>query len=384
MRCRTGVDVPTDTVPSSPSSPSPSFAAAIEPAEQPSPPRVAVVVPAHQDHAAYRRCLAALAACVPPPDEVVVVVDGADEATRQRAIATGATVVALPQSGGPARARNRGAAATTSELLFFVDSDVAVPGDIIARVRRAFRGRDDLHAIIGSYDTRPPAPGIVSQYKNLLNHHIHQTTSTGASTFWGACGIVRRSAFDAVGGFDERYTRPCVEDIELGYRLRDAGCRIEVAKDVQVTHLKRWTLTGMVRADIFDRAVPWTELILDGAGFDEELNISSAQRRKVAIACATAAAITLAPRARFARIGAVTGLLTLTWLDRDLLGLLRRERGVGLSVAGAGLHWSSYLYSAATFVAVAARRAGSRGRDGQHGRDRHPPSRLRDTAAGRS
>jgi hypothetical protein len=33
-------------------------------------------------------------------------------------------------------------------------------------------------------------------------------------------GVVRREAFMLVGGFDESYTRPCIEDIELGYRLR--------------------------------------------------------------------------------------------------------------------------------------------------------------------
>ena len=65
-----------------------------------------------------------------------------------------------------------------------------------------------------------------------------------------------------MGGHDERYRRPCIEDIELGYRLRDAGHEIRLCRDLQVKHLKRWRLGDMLTTDLLKRAVPWTRLML--------------------------------------------------------------------------------------------------------------------------
>ena len=63
--------------------------------------------------------------------------------------------------------------------------------------------------------------------------------------------------------FDERrYRRPQIEDIELGHRVRDAGYRIVLRADIQATHLKRWTLRGMMVNDVRDRGVPWMRLLL--------------------------------------------------------------------------------------------------------------------------
>ena len=43
-----------------------------------------------------------------------------------------------------------------------------------------------------------------------------------------------------MGGFDEGYHEPTIEDIDLGYRLKKAGYRIQLVKELQVKHLKRW------------------------------------------------------------------------------------------------------------------------------------------------
>jgi len=80
---------------------------------------------------------------------------------------------------------------------------------------------------------------------------------------WAGCGAVRRAAFVEVGGFQEGYLRPSIEDIELGYRLSESGGRIRLAAEVQVRHLKRWTLASIVRTDVWRRGVPWTELLLE-------------------------------------------------------------------------------------------------------------------------
>src|SRR5262245_59310516 len=105
-----------------------------------------------------------------------------------------------------------------------------------------------------------------------------------ASTFWSGCGAIKRSVFLKSGGFDTRYDRPCIEDIELGARLYKAGHRIIINKGIQVTHLKRWNLWSMLKADVLDRGIPWTELILRERSLPNELNLKISQRLSAALA----------------------------------------------------------------------------------------------------
>ncbi|MCA1815818.1 MAG: glycosyltransferase [Acidobacteria bacterium] len=236
-------------------------------------PELSVVVPVHNGGAQLGRCLDALLASDFRDYEIVVVDDGSTDGGASAARARGVEVLALAARQGPTAARNRGAARARADIIFFVDADVVVRADTLARVAARFRREPDAAAVFGSYDDAPPAQNFVSQFKNLLHHFVHQDSSAEASTFWTGCGAVRREAFEAVGGFDERrYKRPSIEDIELGHRLRRAGFRIVLDKGLQVTHLKRWTLPSMLRADIFDRALPWSELILRDGWMINDLN----------------------------------------------------------------------------------------------------------------
>lgn len=81
-----------------------------------------------------------------------------------------------------------------------------------------------------------------------------------------------------MGGFDEAYRYPSVEDIELGYRLRKGGHQIKLRKTVQVKHLKQWKVISLLKAEIFYRAVPWTELIWRDLQFNNDLNLSHSNR----------------------------------------------------------------------------------------------------------
>ena len=197
----------------------------------------------------------------------------------------------LDERGGPGRARNRGAEKASGDILLFVDSDVETPPDLIAKVVEVFTDRPDLAAAIGSYDDAPGDPGFLSQYRNLLHHFVHQNGRESASTFWAGCGAIRRPVFFDANGFDESYTEPSIEDIELGARLVRAGHPIRLVKDFQVKHLKTWRLGNMLSTDLWRRAVPWTELMLGEAGILNDLNVKTRDRFSVALAFVLLAAL---------------------------------------------------------------------------------------------
>ena len=311
---------------------------------------VSVVIPAYNCARDLRECLAALQASTVPVAEVVVADDASTDGTASVAAAMGARVIRLPTNGGPAAARNRAVAATRGDVLFFVDADVAVAADAVARVVATFAREADVAAVFGSYDARPRAPGAVSQFRNLLHHFVHQQGAAEASTFWAGCGAVRRAAFDAVGGFDERPVRRFIEDIDLGYRLRRAGFRIRLERALLCTHLKRWTLASMVRTDLVYRALPWTRLIAESGTAPRDLNLGLGQRASVALVGLAAAALPLALVHRSLAAVVVTALLAVAVLNRKLYAFLRRQRGTAFALACVPLHVLHFACSGLGFV----------------------------------
>jgi hypothetical protein len=221
---------------------------------------------------------------------------------------------------------------------------------------RIFRDAPEVAAVIGSYDDAPAVSNLLSQYKNLLHHYVHQQSIDEGFTFWGACGVIRRDVFLKLGGFDEGYRQPSIEDIELGYRLREAGGRIRVCKQLQVKHCKEWDAVSLFTTDVFQRAVPWSELILRVGRMDNGLNITRASRARVALACALPALAAAAwwwPRAW--ALAAVAGIALLA-LDAPMLRYFQKKRGLWFAVRTIPWHWFSHVYSGAAFAAVFVRR----------------------------
>jgi glycosyltransferase involved in cell wall biosynthesis len=217
-------------------------------------PSVSVIVPVHNGGDNFRRCLGSLVAAEPAPKEIIVVADGDTDGSWRLAEDYNMRVLRIPESGGPAKARNLGANYARGDILFFVDADVTIPRDAVNQIADIFQQQSDLAAVIGSYDDAPFENNFLSQYKNLFHHYVHQTANADAATFWGACGAVRRDIFLAEDGYNEVYERPSIEDIELGYRLKRAGHRICLLKRLQVKHLKRWGVSSLFITDFFHRA----------------------------------------------------------------------------------------------------------------------------------
>jgi GT2 family glycosyltransferase len=317
--------------------------------------RVSIVTPVHCGGPNFRRCLASLGQFAHQASEIIIVIDGpcADDTAQTaelfRAQDARVKVIQLPRNGGPARARNIGAQAASSELLFFVDADVTLQADTLDQVARAFAAQPDLSALIGSYDDAPGAPNFLSQYKNLLHHYTHQMARSEASTFWGACGVIRRSVFFAVGGFDEA-CKGSVEDIELGYRLRWAGYPIRLDKQVQVKHLKRWTPISLIKADFCYRALPWTALIWRHRTMVNDLNLDTSSRLSVVLVYVLMAALLLSPWLVWALVAATLAGLGLVVLNWPTYQFLRRQRGVRFMLQSLPWHWLYYAYSGLAFV----------------------------------
>lgn len=315
---------------------------------------LSVIIPVYNSRRFLAQGLKALAEGTRTPDELLVVDDGSTDGSGNLAQSFGARIITLTDGPrGPARARNRGAAQARGDLLVFLDADVVVHPDTLAGIEAYFTGPSAPAALFGSYDAGPPAPGLVSRFKNLLHHFTHQHSQREASTFWAGCGALRREDFVALGGFDEAYATPAVEDIELGLRLRRAGRRILLAPEVQVTHLKAWSFTRLLRSDIFDRAVPWSRLILHEGRLPGELNLDLASRVSALATWTALACLVLGFYHPTAWLGFILALTLEMFLSRRLYRFFADKGSWTFLLGSISLHHLYLLYSSLTFALLA-------------------------------
>ena len=282
--------------------------------------------------------------------EVIVVDDTSTDDTTVVAREMGARVIPSGGRLGPGGARNMGAAQARGRILWFVDADVVVHDDAALQLRHAF-DEPGVTAVFGSYDDQPPAKNFLSQYKNLVHHFYHHRGRSEASTFWAGCGAVCKDSFLAVGGFDVvRYTRPSIEDIELGYRLRAAGGRILLWPALQGTHLKVWRLLNLIHTEVFCRAIPWSRLMLSETGLVDDLNVGTAERLRAVVAGLFFAGVAASFHPAVPAWVALAMLVAIALANQELLGLFYRRKGPLFALGGLLFHQVYYLYSGAAFA----------------------------------
>jgi glycosyltransferase involved in cell wall biosynthesis len=314
--------------------------------------KLTVIIPVLNGGQSFQMCLDSIQHAKRMPDELIVVVDGHDPDSATIAQAYTQQVFINPQTSGPAFARNLGVQQASGDIVVFFDADVTVHEETLQKIETYFEQHSEITALMGSYDDAPAEPNFLSQYKNLMHHYVHQTSNRQATTFWGACGAIRRNVFLQLNGFDISYTRPCIEDIELGYRLTAQGYSIHLVPNIQIKHHKHWTLRKLLQSDIRDRAMPWSYLILTQKNLINDLNIDTKSRISTIVVYLLVLTLIVA-----FLMPSLSGLVLLwvgilLWLNREIYRFLYTRRGMTFLIRSLFWHWLYYLYSGLTFLGV--------------------------------
>jgi len=220
-------------------------------------------------------------ACVlgdPRVDEVVIVDNGSSlaEAARLRGLAErNRRVVLMTGQGnvGFARGANLGARRATGDVLVFLNPDAFLQPGCIDALTRAIEDRP-VPCLVGGRvlnadrtEQRGARRGDITPISALMSlshlakrvpawsrYEVHWEKDAAPDgvasipTISGACFCMRREDFDAVQGFDEGYFLH-VEDVDLCWRVRQAGGLVLFQPAAEVIHLGHTSRASPIRVE---------------------------------------------------------------------------------------------------------------------------------------
>jgi len=225
-----------------------------------------------------KRCLASLFRADYDPWELVVVDNGSTDGTRewlqglsQSAARRGVRVAVILNPGniGCSTARNQGLREARGENVVFMDNDVALRcRGWLQRLGRCLRSAPDI-GLVGPKLVYPYPPyaiqcagAAVSQAGRVQfmgrgepRDAPRHNTRREVQCLISACFMGKRSVIEETGGFDEAFNPVEYEDIDLSYRIRNAGYRILYEPSVEMYHFESVTTAGTA-------ALPNTYLII--------------------------------------------------------------------------------------------------------------------------
>lgn len=194
---------------------------------------ISVIIPAYNASRTLGSCLEALHRQTLPPQEIIVVDDGSDDSTSSAARENGAEVLEQPHQG-PAAARNLGIRQARGDLLLFTDADCIPSPTWVEEMVRPFAD-PKVAGVKGSYSTSQPqavARLVQCEFEERYDLQERQPNIDLIDSYSAA---FRMDVLRQFGGFAPAFAYGN-EDVELSYRLDQAGCRLVFNRQAVVSH----------------------------------------------------------------------------------------------------------------------------------------------------
>jgi glycosyltransferase involved in cell wall biosynthesis len=310
-----------------------------------------------------------------PTFEVIVVDDGSGTQLavnslsltpvqkRLKAMRCALRTVRLPTNKGPAIARNRGVEAARGKFVVFLDGDVEVFPDTLSEIASVYIDDPDVVALTGVWVKEQKSKAFFPNFKALRDwsYWIHERDKSGYYFLFSTrIASIKKAVFQRLGGFDEGYPAPLVEDIELTYRIARRYAIIFAPK-VRVHH--EFEDFWPIAKKYYLRAYYWTKLYTRRKKFDP-------------VATTMQEAVTAVSGVGVLGMGVLAGIgmlwniweLWVLWgiillihifLVRKFLSFVAKEKGIGFAVKSFGMGIVLYCFIFAGAVAGRIIHAGS-------------------------
>jgi GT2 family glycosyltransferase len=225
---------------------------------------ISVVIVDFRSSELVAACVRSLLAGTRVPDEIVIIDNEAQVTplSTRRSPAAGVRTLTFARNQGYSASCNAGAAATSGDILLFLNADVTLAPECLERCLEALASEPDIGIVTcrlvrpdGSLDHAChrglPTPLSSVAYKLRLDRLFPRSRRLGRYTMaWldprsvhdveacsGAFMLLPRAVLEEAGGWDERY-RFYAEDLDLCLRVRQGGRRVRYVGTATATHIK--------------------------------------------------------------------------------------------------------------------------------------------------
>ncbi len=238
-------------------------------------PFFSIIIPYHNSKDTISPLLASIYHSKKRPRVEVIIVDDASlvplsmkdlQAVFVRSLAI--KIIRFTKNKGPAIARNRGVEQACGEYVVFLDGDVRLFPDALFQLWKLYTEDEDVHAVTGVWSKEQNSDAFFPNFKALRdwsywtnereNGHYYYLFSTRIAS-------IRRTIFRRLGGFDESYAGPLIEDIAFTYKIATRYAVI-FAPNVRVYH--EFETFWPIAKKYFLRAYYWTLLFEERRKFD--------------------------------------------------------------------------------------------------------------------
>jgi len=209
------------------------------------------------------------------PSVEIIIVDDASEKRYQVSTVSYKTVKRIPvgvitfrKNQGPAIARNRGVLRAKGEYVIFLDGDVKLFPDALHNLWKIYADDPDIHAVTGVWSKEQKSTKFFPNFKALRDwsYWINERESGHYYYLFSTrIASIRREIFLRLGGFDESYAGPLIEDIAFTYKI---ATRYAVIFDPNVRVYHEFEDFLPIAKKYFLRAYYWVLLFEKRKKFD--------------------------------------------------------------------------------------------------------------------
>lgn len=213
-------------------------------------PLVSVIIPNYNYARTLSACIEAVQRQTYPAIEIIVSDDASTDDSVAIARGLNATVLESPVNRGVSSARNLGAEHARGDVLFFVDSDVALEPDAVEKAVEILLREPGLGAVCGMYQAEPMFPdSLVKRYRAIQQYVWFNEVDGPIPGLHSALFAIRLAVFREIGPFNDRLR--WTEEQDYGFRL-NARYEVRAVSSIRGRHDHDGTLRVMV-TKVFQR-----------------------------------------------------------------------------------------------------------------------------------
>jgi len=226
-------------------------------------PDMSVIVPAYNSKNTIEKCLSALKESTYQDYELILVDCGNEDVTCSLAKKFTDKVIKLEGKYGRSQVRATGVQAASGKIIVNIDSDVVIKPDTLTKIDNYFSHHPGVDALTGLLSKEHPSTNFFSQYKNLYMHYIFRRLPEKVTFLYGSIYAIRDETA-RIYASDIKLG----EDTALGQKLVSCGKKIAFLRDLEVIHLKKYTLLSFVKND-FQIPFYWAKIFLKYKGWKQ-------------------------------------------------------------------------------------------------------------------